>query len=41
MIKAVKEVALCLTLLILCFAAFPGMLFAGGKEHRCRELSPR
>jgi len=36
MSKTVKEVAFgrsCLTLLILCFAAFPGMLFAGGKEH--------
>jgi hypothetical protein len=36
MSKTVKDVAfgrLCLALVILCFAAFPGMLFAGGKEH--------
>ena len=36
MSKTVKEVAFgpsCLTLLILCFAAFPGILLAGGKEH--------
>lgn len=36
MSKKAKDVAfgrLCLSLVILCFAAFPGMLFAGGKEH--------
>ena len=36
MSKTVKKVAFgrsCLTLLILCFAAFSGMLFAVGKEH--------